>query len=333
MADFSYSQNHPVDEHLRNVAFGAVNSQDFLFRRVLEPVRVEARSGTITIENARTFMGDPSVSGERAPGAARARIQSKAPSTDTFLCGIYGYEDSIPMQDLRDWSHPGDLEDRQMEILANVAAIKRELRLKDALFNGSNFNTVACASITNGSGAKFSAAGGEPISDLSLIRDEARANAHGIMPDTLILGYDVVSAISRNAEARGFLGDTSAGLASGSRVMMLSEVPQMLSNILGIPNVYVGASRYEGVRQGGTSAEVDVWADGVWMGNLRGGNPIASGNRVRVSAVGLADFVYEEDNAGRYDTPDMVARNIWLEHIHQYKVLDSNQGYYISDCV
>lgn len=333
MADFSYSQNHPVDEHLQSIAFGAVKEQDFLFKRVLDPIRVQVRSGTLTIENARSFMGDPSLSAERASGAPRARIQSSAPTTDTFKCLIYGGEECIPTQDLRDWSHPGDLEDRQVEILANALAIKEEKRLRDALFNGSNFNTVACASITDGAGQKFSHADAKPISDLTRVRDEFRGNAHGIKPDTLIIGYDVASNMGRNAEVRGFLGSVSNGLASGERVMPHSELLVMLRQILEIPNVYIGESRYESNRQGDSSSEVDMWADGVWMGNLRGGNPIASGNRVRVTATGLVKFEYAANLAGKYDSPDGINRHLWLEDINQYKVLDANQGYYISDCV
>lgn len=333
MADYSYSQNHPVDEHLQSIAFGAVNEQEFLFKQVLQPIKVQARTGTVTIENPRSFMGDPSLSAERAPGAKRAKIQSAAPTTDTFSCKIYAGEDSIPMQDLRDWAHPGDLEDRQVEILANALAIKEEKRLRDALFNGSNFQTVACASITDGAGQKFSHADAKPISDLTRIRDELRASAHGIKPDSLIIGYDVAANMARNAEVRGFLGSVSNGLASGERVMPHSEVVNMLRQILEIPNVYIGSSRYEANRQGDSSSEVDMWADGLWMGNLRGGNPVASGNRVRVSAVGLVKFEYAAGLAGMYDSRDGILRNLWLEDIHQYKPLDSNQGYYVSDCV
>ena len=80
MANPSYSNIHPVNEILKNLAIEAIPSDGQLIAdQVIEKVDVSSvgPTGTLLIEETRNFMGAPDVSAERAPGAGRHRRAGK----------------------------------------------------------------------------------------------------------------------------------------------------------------------------------------------------------------------------------------------------------------
>ena len=84
MANPSYSNIHPVNEILRNLAIEAIPSDGQLIAdQVIEAVDVKAigPTGTLLIEETRNFMGSPDVDAQRAPGAALrpGRASRRAP--------------------------------------------------------------------------------------------------------------------------------------------------------------------------------------------------------------------------------------------------------------
>ena len=73
----SYSNIHPVDQILTNLAIEAIPSDSQLIAdQVFEKVNIPERSGTLLIENTRNFMGATDLDLERAPGSSRAMIGS-----------------------------------------------------------------------------------------------------------------------------------------------------------------------------------------------------------------------------------------------------------------
>ena len=335
----SYSNRHPVDQILTSLAIEAIPSDTQLIAdRLFEKVNIPERSGTLLLENTRNFMGSPDLDLERAPGASRSMIGSFDRTSQTYKAKIYSASDSIAMEDIEDSQYPGSEEARIIRKVARTMKLAKEKRAADLLFTAANYAAASKANanaIPGGKGVKFNAAGAEPLSDLHIVKDLVFANSHGINPDTLILGREVFRELARNPEMRGYVGDSTAGIASGNLLLNDQAVIQVLQNVLGIPNVYVGAARRETAVPGATSSEGYIWTgDSIFMGIMKGSDAIVSkSGNVKAMPVAALDFEYKDMTAGQYDSLDLVRRYVWAEQVNQFKMIDSSFAYLVSDCL
>ena len=335
----SYSNIHPVDQILTSLAVEAIPSDSQLIAdKIFEKVNIPERSGTLLIENTRNFMGSPDLDLERAPGASRPMIGSFDRTSLTYKAKIYSASDSIAMEDIFDSQYPGSEEARIIRKVARTMKLAKEKRAADLLFTAANFAAGSksdAAAITGGAGVKFNAAGAEPLSDLHIVKDLVFANSHGINPDTLVLGREVFRELARNPEMRGYVGDASKGVASGNLLLNDQAIIQVLQNVLGIPNVYVGAARRETAVPGATSSEGYIWTgDQIFMGIMKGSDSIVSktGN-VKAMPVTALDFEYKDMIAGQYDSLDLIRRYVWAEQVNEFKMIDSSFGFLVTDCL
>ena len=335
----SYSNIHPVDQILTSLAVEAIPSDSQLIAdQIFEKVNIPERSGTLLIENTRNFMGSPDLDLERAPGASRTMIGSFDRTNLTYKAKIFSASDSIAMEDIEDSQYPGSEEARIVRKVARTMKLAKEKRAADLLFTAANFAAGSKSdanAITGGSGVKFNAAGAEPLSDLHIVKDLVFANSHGINPDTLILGRDVFRELARNPEMRGYVGDATKGVASGNLLLNDQAIIQVLQNVLGIPNVYVGAARRETAVPGATSSEGYIWTSNqIFMGIMKGSDAIVSktGN-VKAMPVTALDFEYKDMIAGQYDSLDLIRRYVWAEQVNEFKMVDSSFGFLITDCL
>ena len=330
----SYSNLHPVDQILTNLVVEAVPSDNQLIAdQVFESIKVPERSGTILLEETRNFMGaGAGLDLERAPGASRATIGGFDRSSQTFKAKIYAAQDSIAMEDIFDSQYPGSEEARIAKKVARVMKLAKEKRAADLLFGTANFNNDTAA---NEFGGEFDDVGSTPLSDLYDLKNTVFEAAHGIAPDTLVLGREVFRELARNPEMRGYVGDATAGIASGNLLLNDEAIIQVLRNVLGIPNVYVGAARRETAVPGATSSEGYIWTgDSIFMGIMKGSDAIVSkSGNVKAMPVTALDFEFRGMQAGQYDSLDMVRRYVWAEQINQFKMIDSSFGYLVSDCL
>ena len=330
----SYSNLHPVDQILTSLVNEAVPSDNQLIAdKVFETIKIPERSGTLLLEESRNFMGaGAGLDLERAPGSSRATIGGFDRSSQTYKAKIYGASDSIAMEDIFDSQYPGSEEARIAKKVSRVVKLAREKRAADLLFGTANFNSDTC---TNEFGGKFNVAGAEPLSNLHELKDTVFAAAHGINPDTLVMGREVFRQLARNPEMRGYVGDSTAGIASGNRLLNDEAVIAVLRDVLGIPNIYVGQARQDTAVPGATSSESYIWtADSLFMGILRGSDAIVqkSGN-VKGMPVGALNLSFNDMVAGQYDSLDKTRRYVYAEEVNVFHAVDSTLGRIITDCL
>lgn len=330
----SYSNLHPVDQILTSLVNEAVPSDNQLIAdKVFETIKIPERSGTLLLEESRNFMGaGAGLDLERAPGSSRATIGGFDRSSQTYMAKIYGASDSIAMEDIFDSQYPGSEEARIAKKVSRVVKLAREKRAADLLFGTANFNNDTC---TNEFGSKFNVAGAEPLSNLHELKDTVFAAAHGINPDTLVMGREVFRQLARNPEMRGYVGDSSAGIASGNRLLNDEAVIAVLRDVLGIPNIYVGQARQDTAVPGATSAESYIWtADSLFMGILHGSDAIVqkSGN-VKGMPVAALNLSFNDMVAGQYDSLDRTRRYVYAEEVNVFHAVDSTLGRIITDCL
>jgi len=330
----SYSNLHPVDQILTGLVGEAVPSDSQLIAdKVFETIKIPERSGTLLLEESRNFMGaGAGLDLERAPGSSRATIGGFDRSSQTYKAKIYAAADSIAMEDIFDSQYPGSEEARIAKKVARVLKLGREKRAADLLFGTANFNNDTC---TNEFGGKFNAAGAEPLSNLHELKDTVFAAAHGINPDTLIMGREVFRQLARNPEMRGYVGDSTAGIASGNRLLNDEAVIAVLRDVLGIPNIYVGQARQDTAVPGATANESYIWtADSLFMGILHGSDAIVqkSGN-VKGMPVAALNLSFNDMVAGQYDSLDKTRRYVYAEEVNVFHAVDSTLGRIITDCL
>jgi hypothetical protein len=327
MARASYSGLHPVDNILSNVLNEAIPSDmQLIAGQVFEPVQVTERSGTILSEESRSFMGEPGADSRRAPGASRQELSHFNRSSTTFKCEIHSFADSIAMEDIEDSQYPMSEEMRSARRVQRALLLAQEKRAADALFDTANFTTATPAT-------KFDAAGGEPLSYIHEQMDVLRASNHGIMPDTMVLGYSVFRELARNPEVRSFVGNSSSGIASGLRILPNQDVLDVLKSVFQLQHVYVGEARRETAVAGATSSEAQIWeGETIGLYLMRGAMPEAkvSGN-VKVMPVCGLDLRYKDYVAGQYDSLDRVRRHVYGEHVQQFQILDYTRGLLLTD--
>jgi len=330
----SYSNLHPVDQILTGLVQEAVPSDNQLIAdKVFEQIKVPERSGTLLLEETRNFMGaGAGLDLERAPGASRASIGGFDRSSQTFMAKIYAASDSIAMEDIFDSQYPGSEEQRLARKVSRVVKLAREKRAADLLFGTANFNND---SSTNEFGGKFNAAGAEPLAYLHELKDTVFEAAHGINPDSLVMGRKLFRELARNPEVRGFVGTVGNGLASGNRVLNDEVVLSVLRDVLGIENIFVGQARQDTAVPGATSSESYIWTeDSLFMGILKGSDAIVqkSGN-VKGMPVAALHLSYNDMVAGQYDSLDKTRRYVYAEEVGVFHAVDSTLGRIITDCL
>jgi len=333
----SYSNIHPVDEILSSLVLEAVPSDDQLIAdKCMETVVIPERSGTLLIENSRNFMGaGAGLDLERAPGSERQSIGGFDRSSTTFKAKIYSARDSIAMEDILDSQYPGSEEARIARKVARVCKLAKEQRAADLLFGTGNFNN---ATSTAEFGGKFNAAGATPLTYLDELKDTVFAAVHGINPDTLVFGRDLFRNIARNSEVRGYMtvGATPSGIAGGGdRILNDGAVIDVLRDVLGIPNVYVGAARRDTAVPGATASEAYIWtADSLFCGVLRGADAIVQkSGGVKAMPAAALNFQFGGMVAGQYDSIDSIARYVYAEEVQTFQALDATYGRIITDCL
>lgn len=233
------------------------------------------------------------------------------------------------MEDIEDSQYPGSEEERSARKVRRALLLAQEKRCADLLFSTSEFTNNTSPS------TKFDAAGAEPLSFLHNELDTLRAANHGIVADTMILGYDVFRALARNPEIRSFVGDSSAGIASGNRILADDAVIEVLRSVLNIANVFVGSARRETAIPGATSSEADIWQrETIGLYIMRGSDAVAQkSGGVKAMPVAALNMVYKGLQAGQYDSLDLVRRHVWGEHVQLFKKVDSDRGRLLTDCL
>lgn len=330
----SYSNLHPVDEILSSLVVEAVPSDDVLIAdKVMESIKIPERSGTLLLEESRNFMGaGAGLDLERAAGASRATIGGFDRSSQTFKALIYAASDSIAMEDILDSQYPGSEEARIAKKVSRVMKLAREKRAADLLFGTANFDSDTAANEFSG---EFDDANAEPLSDLYDLKNTVFEAAHGINPDSLIMGHKVFRTLAKNPEIRGFAGTAGNGFASGNRILSNDAVIEVLKDVLGIQNIYVGSARQDTAVAGATANEGFIWnQSSIFMGILRGSDAIVqkSGN-VKGMPVAALNLQFSDMVAGQYDSLDRTRRYVYAEEVNKFHAVDSTLGRIITDCV
>lgn len=341
----SLSQLHPVTELLREMSVTKVPNQKFLFNAetrpenqgqpLLQKVDIDAYGGEVKVRvlDRRAKMGAASSDGRYASHGARTPVQAQTMSTVDVLTIPYKWEQAIDFEEIRRSQLPGGEEEAALDTVKQVMYVEREKRLADAIFNTGSFTNAAVAATF---GAKWSAATGTPLEDISTIGETFRTQTKGIPCDTAVMDYTTAGAISRNAEARGLYFGTASGAAGGlGRPVPMQGVREIVADLLGIPvgRVYIGEAFRDTANPGQSESSSGIWSDnfGVYCLNTPLNQRRAQAS-MKIEGVALADFFDLDEDVGAYDEKQL-RRIVYADESRVFQLLTGDYGLFYTDAV
>jgi len=341
----SLSQLHPVTELLREMSVTKVPNQRYLFNAdsrpenqgqpLLQHVDLSAYGGecNVRVLGRRAKMGAAASDGRYAPHGSRTSVRSQTFDVVAVQTKPYKWDEPIDFEDIKRSQLPGGEEEAALDTVKQVMYVEREKRLADALFNGSSFTNAA---VTATFGAKWSAAGGTPLSDMSTIAETFRTQTKGVPCDTAVMDYTTAGAISRNIEARGLYFGSASGVSGGlSRPVPMAGVREIVAEMLGISSqrVYIGEAYRDTANPGDAEASTGIWADsfGVYCLNTPLNERRLQAS-MKIEAVALADFFDEDEDVGAYDEKQL-RRVVYADESRDYALLVGQYGLFYTDAV
>ncbi len=323
MASPSYSILHPVSQLLTNIVSGGIPSNNQLIASELcEQIPAPERSGTLLRESSRSFMGATGLDPRRSPGGARAVMGDTTRDSLTFKCEINSLADRIPMEDIEDSQYPMGEEERASLKLSRALLLHREQSCADLMFSLTEFpNNVTPTT-------KFDAAGAEPLTYIHNQLDIFRGDNHGMVCDTMVFGWDIMRALCRNPEMRGYAGTVGQGFSSGNNILNDDACITALKNIFQVDRILVGAARRETAIIGQASSEANIWnGETIGLYIMRGSDAVSQrSGSIKTMPVAALDIQYKPMIAGVWDDLDGIARNVWVEESNKFLKVDADKG-------
>ena len=187
----------------------------------------------------------------RAPGSATKRVDIKYEGR-TYTVDQYAVDVPLPRELLREADESRklqvgnylDISRIAMTTASDILALDYEIEVAQLATTAATFAAGHVLALAGGT--KWSAATGTPVTDIRAAADTIRKKI-GKRPNHLTLSADALSAITSNAEVRGYLASTQMGPATMDQ----------LKTILNVATIEVG----EAVWIDDTDTGRDVWGN------------------------------------------------------------------------
>lgn len=176
---------------------------------------------------------------ERAPGAETAGSGYRV-STDSFDCSVYGFHKDVDDHVRANADNPLDPDRNATEFVMQNLLMKRELIFGNKFLNQGHADYVGWDN--EDSTADWSADGDNPIIDIN----DAMDTVAGIWmePNVAVMGKRVFSVLRHNSNVVDRFKYTQPNV----------QTEELLANVLGLENVYVGKALYNTSNEGAAAS-------------------------------------------------------------------------------
>ncbi len=332
----SRSQLHPVNDVLRELAIdldpgqkGFIADKIFSDAGAVIDMTPYGRNATVLIDGVAPYLGNADLDLRRAADAPRKAQRGGETTSLAIAIEEYAIEESIDRLTEIDAQLPGDEERRAMRRVLNTLMIAREKRCADLFFGAGNWTNQAVAAFGP---AAWNAAAGTPLSDLSLLQETIHDASGGHMPDTLIMDFAVLRAVSKNPEVRSVINGGGGQSVSGSLPLPDQAVVDLLESFLGL-RVCVARKMRNTANVGQAATPARIWTDSVWMGCMGGSDAIRTGAGPKLNAIAAADFSHTALRPGVYDRANQTGRVVYAEEIGDMLKVEGSLGYLLTDAI
>lgn len=164
----------------------------------------------------------------RAPGSATKRVDIKYEGR-TYTVDQYAVDVPLPRELLREADESRklqvgnylDISRIAMQTASDILALDYEIEVAQLATTAATFAAGHVLALAGGT--KWSAATGTPVTDIRAAADTIRKKI-GKRPNHLTLSADALSAITSNAEVRGYLASTQMGPATMDQLKVILNV-------------------------------------------------------------------------------------------------------------
>lgn len=331
MSNITRSQLRPVDPVLAALVLGSIpNAQARFISRLVPQITVTGQTakGKIFKAHAPTFMGDPSASLKRAPGAQMQPINVDGPTTvDYEVRSRSGVAGPIPAEDLDENLSPMALDQYHAAAVAAALAIDEEKDVLDLLFSSGTgwATTTNWNGITAGGSVKLDAPGSKAIDAVDSLLESFRAQSSGMQAVDAIMGHSLATAFRRHEDIKKISSGSKFSDSAAGGYVSMPKLKQIFLDEFGL-NLEIASVRRRTSNPGQAHVEADLAPDGLWIGILRGQATSLGGMTVGVTPSALA-IIRKSDVS--METEWVPGRKSWFVYGDMRsveKVLDVNMG-------
>jgi hypothetical protein len=181
----------------------------------------------------------------RAPGVRAARIDYSL-STGSYLCIEYSLAKGVPDETRKNADNPLNPETEAVQFTTDALLRLQEDRVATlVLTNGStNWANVATPS------TKWDDDTSDPVGDVETGRTTV-AKTIGVLPNTLVMGFDVWSALKQHPDLLDRIKYTERGILT----------PDIAAGIFEVENILVGTAVKEKALEGATGSMAYIWGE------------------------------------------------------------------------
>lgn len=320
----------------------AIQSLDmFIADQVCPKIQVDNPVGSVLRENSRNYLS--AANGQSAivaDGAPRNELAQFDRDYIQFTLSHLGFKHNISRNTERYSAYAknsGISEiNRAISIVTRAMMLEKERLAADLFFTGSNWNTNTCVGLF---GSQMGDAGATPISWLRDLQNTQMKTAGGVMPDTLIIGFDLKVALSNSPETRGYalIDGTTSGIAGGGAPFMSDDaLAQFIANSLSNPSMRVlfAGALADSANPGQAGSNSLLWTgDNLWMGTTGTANAAVTGNQVTASPVGALNIYSEALTVRSEPNPRDMGTCVYGDEYMGFVKVNQDLGYTLTDCL
>lgn len=245
-----------VDPLLSNLALGFSNQFPFIATKLFPIVSVEKEAGKYVKFDKSWFVnhGTDLVMGM----GAQPQFIDFETTSESYQLVEYGIGTKIYRREREESSDVLKLETSKTKLITEALLLGLEKRIADKVQNVSNYSSGHTVTLDDSGVGKYywsNTTNGDPIDNLSTAMDQIRG-ACGVLPNTIVFGYDSAVALSKLASIQKIVNPWPSIEVDVTPLMAAQKV----AAFLGIPNCYVGMSQYTTTISGTLN---DIWSDNV----------------------------------------------------------------------
>lgn len=233
--------------------------QGFIGRQVLPVTPVAKKDGVFTALTRESITRPRNV--KRAAKGAYNRDDHEITEI-SYSCVEYGHEQPVDDVERATYATDYDADLTAAQLAKYILMCEEEKRIRDALWNTTTFTGAAL--YTDVSSAPWDNAASDVIGHVEAAKQAVLKNC-GMMPDTMVLGYQQLCNLKVNTAIKDNIKYTNT--------ILNNTVEDLLAQMFGIQRVLVGRAVAGTHNEGGTFSSGFIWGDDYcWIGVTGGGN-------------------------------------------------------------
>lgn len=318
----------------------------FIWNSFLPTVNnLPATSGLYAVEDQANYFGNPDFKAGIGDLEPHPEVIVGDLTSGTYQTKIRGAKSLIARDWLTDAQDGISVMERHTNKVRRNVWIQQEVSLNNLLLDttaaAALWPDAALAALGGpAAGVKWSTvATSDPIADLIATKD-AIYQQSGVMPDSLLMSYDVAMWASVNPQVRGYVGSSAAGIASGGSLhLTFDDLAATLNRVLfgGAGKVEILSALRNTVNPAlpivaGTNIQ-PISTDTYWMGKLGDPQATVNGQTVTMDPVAAARLEFGGWMQATEELDEDRGVKVYGHLRDVQQLINANLGYLVTDVV